>query len=232
LKEYQQLNLAIFHEPCNQRLRIPEGVEPEQWATHLAYISAREPNNLVNHVRRVYLHLAQSQSDPLYGAMLDLYLALGEKGIHLRQRLLRKSKKLLSKERLDLFLTHYEQGLKKNQPVPFSKYSVLGNFFYGKKKLTREQTRGNATGNRRIDPLELAQEELNFGDIGVAQQILEEALLEAPHRMGLHYGLLEIYKHTRVLDDLLNMQERLGEGVSVAQTAWKQTRKLLESKGS
>jgi tetratricopeptide (TPR) repeat protein len=223
---------VAFLEPSNKRLLPLKGVDLDQWATHLAHISAQEPGNLLNHVRRIYLHLALKQSDPLYGAMLDLYLVLGHNGEPLRHHLLQKAGKLLSQERHDLFISHFNQGLHSTQPLPACQYSVLGNFFSGKMRLVTEQKAEPEPANRQIDPLELAKEELNYGDISVAQQILEEALLQSPHMLELHYGLLEIYKHTRSLDALLAMKERLGEGAAIAQTAWNQMQRTLESRGS
>jgi hypothetical protein len=204
-------------------------VNSNQWATHLTHISAREPGNLINHVRRIYLHLLLKQREPLYGAMLDLYLALGDKGWRLRHDLFKKSRKILSQEESDLFFTSGKKGLHPQQPIPPSQYSVLGNFFTGKLPLVKEQTGEQQSYNQEMDPLELAKEELNYGDITVAQQILEEALQQSPNRPGLHYALLEIYQHTRSLDDLLKMKERLGDGIAVAQATWNQTQKAIEA---
>ena len=223
---------VVFQEPSSKRLSSPPmGVNLDQWAIHLAHISSREPGNLLNHVRRIYIHLELKQSEPLYGAMVDLYLVLGDKGEHLRHNLLQKARKLISQEQHDLFLTHFKQGLQPCHPIPASQHSVLGNFFSGEMRLVSEQNDEQPSISREIDPLELAREELNYGDITVAQQILEEALLQFPNRLGLHYSLLEIYKHTRSLDDLLNMQERLGDDIGIAQAAWNQTKKALGSSG-
>jgi hypothetical protein len=218
----------VYQEPTNKRLSPPSGVDPDQWATHLAHVSAMEPANLLNHVRRIYLHLAHKQSNALYGAMLDLHLVLGEKGGRLRQQLLKMAGKLLSREEYDLFHTCGSPGLQSHQPLPPSPHSVLGNFFSGKMPLVKMQNVEAEAENREIDPLELAREELNYGDITVAQQILEEALLRFPERLGLHYSLLEIYKHTRSLDDLLSMKDQLGDDIGIAQAAWNQARKAIE----
>jgi hypothetical protein len=210
---------------------MPEEVESESWATHLAYLSAREPENLVNHVRRIYLHLKLKQPDALYGAMLDLYLILGDKGAALRKRLLRKSKRYLTSEHFDLFATHWEQGLQRNEPYPRSQYSVLGNFFQGKFNLIDEELSTKQKLDQRQDPLEMAREELTFGDITVAQEILEKAILKSPHKMSLHFGLLEVYKHTRSIADLLKMEGQLGDKTAIARSAWDKTRQFLEAKG-
>lgn len=229
LSDLNALRQVVFLEPDNKGLAIPRGVDLDKWATYLAHLSAHEPSNLLNHVRRVYLHLARSQPDALYGAMLDLYLVLGEKGGDLRGRLLRKGRDLLRREHYDLFLTHYKHGLHSNQPLPPSRYSVLGNFFSGRMTLVKQQSSLKAPVRERIDPLEQAREELTYGDVATAQRILEAALLRLPQREELHLELLELYRHTRSLSDLVKMQERLGDDIAAARDEWARTRALLES---
>jgi hypothetical protein len=228
----RELNLSrqvVFNEPNNKGFGVPRDVNPDRWATYLAHLSAREPGNLLNHVRRIYLHMARGQSDELYGAMLDLCLVLGDKGGSLRGRLLHDAKKLLLREHYDLFLTHYKHGLQRNQPLPASRHSVLGNFFSGRMTLVKQQKSLKQPARERVDPLEQAREELNYGDVATAQRILEGALLRLPERVELHMELLELYTHTRSLSDLLKMQARLGDDVAVAQTEWDNTRELLEN---
>ncbi|MCG7985810.1 MAG: hypothetical protein JAZ20_17070 [Candidatus Thiodiazotropha weberae] len=231
MKSPHQSSQLTFHEPTHQGLKLPKEVEPRLWANHLAYRSAREPENLLNHVRRVYLHLQLKQAEALYGAMLDLFLVLRDKGESLRNGLLNKAKTVLESDAFELFAKNLKQGLQKNQPYPISQHSVLANFFDGGLTLVDLDAESNEHAGGRIDPLEVAQEELTFGDIEVAQEILEKALLSSPERMSLHIGLLEIYKHTRSLSSLLEMQDRLGDHIKVAQSAWMETRYYLESQG-
>lgn len=229
LRDLKLLRQVVFHEPDNKGLGVPRGVNLDSWATHLAHLSAREPGNLLNHVRRIYLHMARRQADALYGAMLDLYLVLGDKGGSLRGRLLRNARKLLPREHYDLFLTHYKHGLQRNQPLPASRHSVLGNFFNGRMTLVKQHKSLKQPARQRIDPLEQAREELTYGDVSTAQRILEDAVLRLPHRAELHQELLELYTHTRSLSDLVKMQTRLGDDVAAARSAWDQTRRSLES---
>jgi hypothetical protein len=229
LKNLNHLEQVVFREPVHRGLGIPRGVNLDSWAAHLAHVSAREPENLLNHVRRIYLHLARRQSDALYGAMLDLYLVLGDKGVSLRGRLLRDVRKLLPRERYDIFLKHYKQGLQRSQPLPACRHSVIGNFFSGRMTLVKQLKAPEQLTKVRTDPLEQAREELTYGDVATAQRILEEALIWSPDRLELHMELLELYTHTRSLSDLMRMRERLGADVVNAQAAWDQAKSALES---
>jgi hypothetical protein len=227
---YRPFVQAAFLDIPAWSLTPPKDFDLKQWATHLAHRSAQEPRNLLHHVRRIYLHIALKEPKELYGALLDLYLALGDKGERLRLRLFAKAKPLLPQEQTELFTRHQESGLQTQQPLPPSQHSVLGNFMTGAKRLTTQQSVTGKPTEWAGDPLELAREELNFGDISVAQQILEEAVMQSPQRLGLHYGLLEIYKHTHSLEDLISMRARLGDDLGLAQSAWNQTQTALENK--
>jgi hypothetical protein len=231
IDELQFSTQVVFQEPIDKRLTPPKGVDPDEWATHLAHISSREPGNLLNHVRRIYLHLALKQSDALYGAMLDLFLVLGDKGGRLRRHLLDKAGNLLSQEEHDLFLTFSKPGLRSDQPLPPSQHSVLGNFFGGELGFIEVHDNQDQSDNHEIDPMESAREELNYGNTAGAQQILEEAILKFPDRLELHHSLLEIYKHTRSLDDFQNMKRRLGDDIGIAQAAWNQTGQSIVNSG-
>ncbi|MEW8313402.1 MAG: hypothetical protein AB2669_19885 [Candidatus Thiodiazotropha endolucinida] len=222
------MQMAFIYQP-QWDLTIPKGVDLSLWAKHLAHSVAREPFNLINHVRRVRLHLAYNDADASFGAMLDLHLVLGDKGISLRGSLLRQLKKILPQDRYDLFLKHYKPGLRPDQSLPASRHSVLGNFFAGNTILVKKETPRTTPSLKQHNPLNLAREELNFGDVSKAQQILEEALIEAPKTPELHHELLELYSHTRSLEDLIRMQERLGNNIAIALEEWNQTRSKLEN---
>ncbi|MEL0583517.1 MAG: hypothetical protein AAES65_01375 [Candidatus Thiodiazotropha sp. (ex. Lucinoma kazani)] len=222
------MQMAFQNQP-QWELAIPKGIDLNLWAAHLAHTVSREPINLINHVRRIRLHLALKEADALFGAILDLHLALNEKGVSLRGNLLRQSKKILSQDHYDLFLTHYKQGLQPNQSLPPSRYSVLGNFFTGNKVLVKKENAHSSPNPDQHDPLELAREELKYGDISKAQQILEEALIQAPKTPELHHELLEVYSHTRSLEDLIRMQETLGDNIAIALDEWNQTLNKLKN---
>jgi len=218
----------IFSVDGHRGLRAPSGIDQQDWSSHLAYQVARQPGNLQNHTRRIRLHLARKDAEALYGALLDLYLVLGDKGGALRGRLLRQARGLLSRERHDLFLTHYKHGLQRSQPLPASRHCVLGNFFTGKRPLVkRRDNTANATAATVPDPLRQARDEIIYGNVTEAQHILERALLARPEQVDLQKELLEIYLHTRSREDLERMREQLGSATTSAATDWESVRKQL-----
>ena len=64
-------------------------------ADYFAHGVARTPNNLRGHVQRINEHIRQKDSPGTYGALLDLFITLSDKGLHLRNRMLRSAKEIL-----------------------------------------------------------------------------------------------------------------------------------------
>ena len=63
---------------------------------HLVQKIIRNPNNLHAHIQRINLNCTLNNSKGVFGALIDLYIALGEDGYDLRSRLVKKCKNYLS----------------------------------------------------------------------------------------------------------------------------------------
>ena len=79
-------------------------------ARHLGYKVARRPDDLLSHTHRVLLHCRLGQGAAAYGALLDLYHVLGERGAALRQRLLNAADPLLDPGQRALLRIHLRAG--------------------------------------------------------------------------------------------------------------------------
>ena len=70
----------------------------EAFAEYLAHRIARFPGDLPSHTQRVLLHLRRRDASALYAALLDLFIALGEKDRPYRAHLLQRAAPLLAPE--------------------------------------------------------------------------------------------------------------------------------------
>ncbi|MCU7845205.1 MAG: hypothetical protein KZQ93_15355 [Candidatus Thiodiazotropha sp. (ex Monitilora ramsayi)] len=168
----------------------------EKLKAHYARAIARTPAALRLHVARIELYVVTTDTR-VPGALLDLFLTLKEKGFPLRRRMLAISKSLLTPHDLNLFLTGLQKGeINLTADPPEAVSSILRSGITGDTRLVEKsvQVASNAT-----DPLTIAQEYLEYGQVELAQEILERSLLAAPNHEALHHALLEIYRHTRQL---------------------------------
>ncbi len=72
----------------------------------------RDPRDLLSHVRRVMSEHARGDAEGTHGALLDLFLVLGQRGRPLRQRLLDLVSGCLTKEQRRFFHDRLESGVK------------------------------------------------------------------------------------------------------------------------
>lgn len=85
---------------------------------YLAGYVETHPNNLLNHTRRILLAIDLKESDELFGALVDLFIAKGEdSAVNVRANLLQRSTALLSDEQANFLRQHLTKGLTAQTPL-------------------------------------------------------------------------------------------------------------------
>ncbi len=92
---------------------------------YLAHHVARVPNDLRVHVQRINVNRVYDDIDGTYGAVLDLFIALGKEGLTLRKRVLRQCAAVLRPETLQVLEQHLIGGITAMTPMPAAPRSVL-----------------------------------------------------------------------------------------------------------
>jgi len=155
----------------------------------------RNPTNLQLHLSRIYFYSQQNNREGVYGALLDLYSVLKEKGWPLRKRLLHKYHTQLKPEQGLVLSACLSGKIEKNNPIPCVKESMLGDGRTGTLRLLIKQKQTHDVQNR--DVVEDARDLINSGQIGEATVLLKKALLVNPRREDIGLELMIIYRHSR-----------------------------------
>ena len=200
-----------FSEPAfglsnSRALQIDAAAWGARAQDHFAHLIATNPADLLAHVQRINLCVAQSDANAVYGALLDLFLVLGTKGGALRKRMYEAAARRLENETRNLLADSLVSGLAVTDVLPISSASVLSRGLRGTTELVESAV---AAGVGIRDPLEEANECLEYGQIDAARRILEAAVLDQPDREELHNDLLEIYQKTGDLESFLEMHGKL-----------------------
>jgi hypothetical protein len=174
-------------------LHIDAEADGSEVQDYLAHLIARYPGDLRSHVQRINFHVARREPERTYGALLDLFIALGAKGESLRRRMLQTAHPILIEETFEIFSVNLERGISSTDVTPTTGSSVLTKGVQGTSQLV---TRMEANHAHNQDALAEAHACLEYGQISEAQSILEQALLAQPEREALHQDLLEIYQST------------------------------------
>lgn len=191
----------------------------------LAHAIARHPTDLQSHVQRIVLH-AETHDPAILGAICDLFLVLGDKGLPLRQRMLALARPLLSGIDYHALLRLLEEVDCDHSFLDnLTTGAVLSHGVTGVTRLIIKQTQQSDVLG---DPLESARQQLEYGQTELAQETLEQALMVDPGCLALHLALLEIYRHTRNRQHIEQTWQALQGQENPAQTEWQRLRTQLD----
>ena len=204
---------------------------PERLATHFAHQICRAPADLRCHTQRILFAIQQQHTDGVFGALLDLFIALGDKGRDLRARLLGNARPLLSQEQYGLFKQRLDSGIQRFDRLPLSQYAVLPLFLQGESLMVTGSSDSPIEARPELSLLEEVQDMIEYGQLEEAQALLEQAVLEDPLDRDLLRELLDIYKHTRNRDAFDKMREQLGDRIDVAADEWEQLASYFDRLG-
>ena len=188
------------------RLKVAEGHD-EDVLNYLTTSIALKPQNLKLHIRRILLSFDIAQTDLLYAALVDLWLALENRGRKLFHFLLSATKNRLDKPDFDLLHSLYMAHEISPHLLPSPRMSVLSKGLSGQLNLVSySKIKEN---NVERDPLVEALEYIEYSQVEQAQKVLEEGVIAEPNRIELQENLLEIYSSTLDLHSLKTMEDKL-----------------------
>ncbi len=198
---------------------LPEGLH-ETLLNHLAHRIQRKPADLTAHIQRLKIYHQCDDREGQYGALLDLFIALGDKGKPLRLRMLRGISNRLTTSQLSLFKTGMVKEISSTAITPLARCSRLSGAVSGSVQIAGVLTETAQVPQENL--IDEARDLLNSGQIEAAQALLEKALLETPTQKTLSLELLMIYRHTHNRDAFRTFYEAMVNRPLAAQEKWNQ----------
>lgn len=186
------------------RLEVPFADTTAAWR-HLSALVARDPLDLEAQVRRVMLASTPPMQPFAFGALLDLFLALGARGRTLRRMMLRLAAPYIETDEVKFLEAHLETGIARHALLPAGTRAVLDMAVIGNLNPVRHEK----AARQSASPVEEAVSLLDHGDLQGAQALLEAHLLEEPDDELAAQELLAIYHHSRNAQDKAAMTQRL-----------------------
>lgn len=208
-----------FH--FDQLLALNPDIQVSQslMAEHLAHAIAANPTNLLCHTQRVFFHYKNWDSDGLYSALLDLFIAVDDKAAKLRTRLLKGSQGHLAPEHFAILSRWLAHGpfVEEKDLLP-AEQSILSRGITGTTKLVQVARDESET---QRNPLQEAREHIEYFQIEEAREILEAAIMEQPEWEELHIELVHLYQATRDAAGLQAMREKLSQIMPELPHCWR-----------
>ena len=212
----------IFRLPSERQLRIQQEYDPLVAWSFLSHHIRRYPLDLRAHTQRVLLAQQAELSDRLAGSLQDVFLALGNAGHLLRERLLELVKSSLNTEDQAFFSTWLHDGkLQDGREQQWRKGSLLcsGQDIKPQRLVDIERSQVTASYTNVMDEVFAC---LEYGQVDVAQQLLEAELLAGTADEAMEQELLNIYQYTRNKDGLDAMIRHYEEVGRAFPTSWRE----------
>lgn len=206
----------VFVFPRAGRLDCPATVDVNDAWRHFSTQVARDPLDIEAHARRVLLASRPPMTDRVFGALVDLFLALGDRGRSLRRQLLEQAMPWLDPEDAHLLRVNLDSGLDRSARLPTLNWSVLDQAVLGSPEMVALQRREV----QQESPFQQAMSLLEYGDLEGARGMLENAQLEEPDNEEITRELLAIYRHSRDDAGKAGMVERLVARHGVLPAGW------------
>lgn len=226
---FEMLPSTPFRLAEERGLHFPAPLRTRETADFLANRVKREPTNLRIHSQRVLLNIERLECEPLFGALLDLFSVLGDKGLDLRQRMLTSAKSVLDKNIYEFLASSLEPGLAAKTNIPEAPYAVLGR--NGRRSSTPLVTRQKDQRIEPVDPVSEARDCIGHGQLDLAQEILERAARADPSNQEVAQELLSIFAHTRNIAAKEDFIESLGDENDFCPT-WREAKRSAGKQGT
>jgi hypothetical protein len=176
-----------------------EELEPHAAWHFFSHSVGRNPNNLKMHTHRIFFAIQHQEAKYLPGALHDLFYVLKDAGQNLRLRLLKASAPYLNEADKNYYATWLKTGTKSGMDYKWVNGSVLsqGLFDSSKPLISQHSDKGSIS----LSPLEEARACMEYGQLEVAQNILEGALEKEPNNLQLKEELALLNSNTQEAKD-------------------------------
>jgi len=190
-------SFSLADERC---IQVDNRYDPVAAWRALSHHIVRYPRDLRAHAQRILLgHTNKEIVDFLPGSLQDLFLILENNGYPLRKHLLDLSKQHLTDKEFSFFSRWIKQNAKSDKTHHcWQTGSVLSTGSCGGQSLvSTEEQSDTSAATAYADVLEEARACLDYGQLDVAQQLLEDELLKSPQSKAIEQELLTIYQYSR-----------------------------------
>ncbi len=173
-----------------------EDLDPNAAWHFYSHSIRRNPANLKLHTHRVFFAMQHNDASFLSGSLHDLFYILKDAGEGLRIRLLKASIPYLSKKETLYFAMWIKVGIKKGMGYKWVSGSVLADGLVGPDQALFTKRSAEFT-HPQLSPLEEARSCMEYGQLDIAKEILEKALLKDANNTALREELAYLNQYTK-----------------------------------
>ena len=189
-----------------KKLHLNKNYSTSQISDFLVKAIALTPNDLRLHTQRLYHQIELKDNAAIYGALVDLFISLGAKGLPIKKRMLNLAKPFLSQKEITFIRTH--AGLiTPETPIPPSPHSILSLGYTGTHVLLKKTT--DFVIKNSTKALRTAVIYIRKGKLKPARNLLEKSILVGNINKQTHQKLLDIYIFTKDKKRCQDIQQQI-----------------------
>ncbi len=151
----------------------------------------RFPNNLTRHIQRINYESENNNREGLCGAILDLFIILGQNGLPLRTRVLEKTRTLLGEPIYQQLKDSLGDGIDSYQTILPSCRSSFSSDFCGHRHFIKKTLPNNTNA---LSDYEQAISLIEYGELEEACTLLEQLVRKDSQNNEAASLLLDIYE--------------------------------------
>ena len=195
---------------------------------YLSHNVKRYPHDLRNHVQRILLSRTETMAERLAGSLLDLFLALGNAGHPLKETMLNLIGDQLTEEQRHFFEDWSKHGQTEVSRTRWMTGSILstGESTPARTLLVQQRNQSHSQYDNLLAEI---QDYLEYGQIDLAQDLLETEILEGRSTPELEEELVIIYQHTRNKTRLIEVADTLIAAEAGVTSLWIKAREEAEN---
>ncbi len=189
--------------------------KPESVLQTLDYKKTAHPHCLSAHINKIFFCYHHVSDDALYQALYDLLVVLAGRGDDLVRRLLTGCRNRLEQNQTQYLWTFFQRckSAANVSSQPLTELGIIGSMNFIELINQPEQS--------AHDPLQLANDCIEFSQLDQAMTVLEAALEVNPERQDLQTLLAELYQRTDNRERYLNFNQMLTRRHIKPGAAWR-----------
>ena len=177
-----------------KKLHLNKNYSTSQISDFLANAIASSPNDLRLHTQRLFHQIELKDNRAVYGALIDLFISLSEKGLPIKKRMLNLAKPFLSAKEV-AFIRAHSGLITPKTAIPPTNHSILSLGYSGTSILLKKTASFLIKNSTKA--LRTAIIYIRKGQLKPAKNLLEKSVLAGNINKETHQKLLDIYIFTK-----------------------------------
>ena len=218
---------ALFFVAPTNDLSNPIERSHDSYLNDLVHKIKREPAHLITHIHRIYWCYRKELTEPLFAALVDFLIILNHRGQAISKKMVSGARPRLTSSHMNILVSALANPDSDISLTPGNRFSIFSRGLEGTTTLITKHAGANSSSH---DPLQLAEDAIEYCQLDEAMDILENAIRDQSDRLALHQTLLMLYQSARQQSRFEKMANELALTMEVLPDDWGKLKDYFEGR--